>query len=223
VGHRRSLYPWNLGRAPTEPGTDADPCPARGAALAAERDGPAAFDPESDFVVGEADSGDHAVEEARRLSPDIVFIDVRMPDMDGSDVIEAIRGASPSAKVILFMEASGARIPEAIRAGVLGYLLEDASTEDLVEAVRLALRDKALVDPRLVRPLLEAIKATGEPDEGPHLPRRDRAILHKVSSGEPVEAAHELELSPRTVRSHLKRIFETLAVSGRPDPPQASA
>jgi DNA-binding NarL/FixJ family response regulator len=184
----------------------------------------AAFDPKSDVVVGEADSGDQAVEEARRLSPDIVFIDVRMPDMDGIAVIEAIRGASPSAKVILFMEASGARIPEAIRAGVSGYLLEDTSTEDLVHAVRLALREKTLVDPRLVRPLLEAVKGTGEPDEGPHLSRRDRAILQKVSSGEPIEEiGQQLELSPRTVRIRLKRIFETLAASGPPDPPQASA
>jgi DNA-binding NarL/FixJ family response regulator len=183
----------------------------------------AAFDPESDDVA-EADSGDEAIEEAWKLTPDIVFIDVRMPDMDGIDVIDAIRGASPSAKVILFMEASGARISEAIRAGVSGYLLEDASTEDLAEAVRLALREKTLVDPRLVRPLLEAIKATGEPDEGPHLSRRDRAILQEVSSGEPIEEiSQQLELSPRTVRTQLKRIFQTLAVGGPPDPPRASA
>jgi DNA-binding NarL/FixJ family response regulator len=172
-----------------------------------------AFDPESNVVVvGEADGGDQAVEELGSSPPDIVFMDVRMPDMDGIEITEAIREASPSTKVILFMEASGARIPETIRAGVSGYLLEDASTQDLVDAVRLALRDKAVVDPTLVRPLLEAVQATGERDEGPHLSRRDRRSCRRSRPANPSKT------SPINWSSHRARSDPTSSASSRPSP-----
>ena len=91
-------------------------------------------------VVGEAQSGEEAVEQARVLSPDIVYMDVRMPGMGGIEATKAIREASPDTRVILFtVDESRASISEAIQAGVSGYLLKDASADELVNAARLAL------------------------------------------------------------------------------------
>jgi DNA-binding NarL/FixJ family response regulator len=91
-------------------------------------------------VVGEADSGENAAEEAGKLTPDIVFMDVRMPGMSGIDATKAILEASPTTKVILITEdESRASIGEALRAGVSGYLLNDPSADVLVRTARLVL------------------------------------------------------------------------------------
>src|SRR5690242_1734216 len=88
-------------------------------------------------IVGEAGSGEDAVEAVDRLAPDVVFMDVRMPGMGGLAATRAIREAHPETKVILFtVEESRAAIAEAIRAGVSGYLLKDVSAEDLVRAAK---------------------------------------------------------------------------------------
>ena len=101
----------------------------------------AALDLANDVVVvGEADSGENAVEEAGKLTPDIVFMDVRMPGMSGIDATKAIRAASPTTKVILITgDESRASVDEAHQAGVTGYLLNDPSADVLVRVARLAL------------------------------------------------------------------------------------
>jgi DNA-binding NarL/FixJ family response regulator len=91
-------------------------------------------------VVGEADSGENAVEEAGKLTPDIVFMAARMPGMSWIDATKAIRDASPTTEVILFrVDEPLASISEAIQAGVSGYLENDLSADELVNAVRLLL------------------------------------------------------------------------------------
>src|SRR6266508_6709566 len=91
-------------------------------------------------VVGESSNGEEAVEAVKELSPEVVFMDVRMPGMDGLETTRVIRDIAPDTKVILFtIEESRAAIADAIRAGVSGYLLKDVSASELIKAARLAL------------------------------------------------------------------------------------
>src|SRR5919201_1722478 len=109
-------------------------------------------------VVGEADSGEAAVDRARELSPDIVYMDDRMPGMGGIEATRAIKEASPTTHVILFaVDESRASISEAIQAGGWsGYLLKDASADELVNAARLALEGKGpVISPQLIRAFSE--------------------------------------------------------------------
>ena len=103
-------------------------------------------------VVGEASSGEEAIVAAKDLSPDVVFMDVRMPGMDGIEATRRIREAAPETRVILItIDESRGAISEAIQAGVSGYLLKDASPDALVDAARNAVEGNAVIHPQLTR------------------------------------------------------------------------
>ncbi|HEY3210840.1 MAG TPA: response regulator transcription factor [Actinomycetota bacterium] len=167
-------------------------------------------------VVGEASNGEEAVEAVKELSPEVVFMDVRMPGMDGLEATRVIRDIAPDTKVILFtIEESRAAIADAIRAGVSGYLLKDVSATELIQAARLALEGKAVIHPTLTRAFIEEIQYVETPRETP-LSRRESQILQKVAYGATTkEVAHDLNISPHTVKTHLERIFEKLGANDR--------
>jgi DNA-binding NarL/FixJ family response regulator len=168
-------------------------------------------------VVGEAGTGEEAVERARELSPDVVFMDVRMPGMDGIEATRRIREASPETKVILItIDESRGAISDAIQAGVSGYLLKDASPDALVDAARNAIEGNAVIHPQLTKTFIEeAQAATDEPRPTP-LSKREREILQKVADGSTTrQVASELGISPHTVKTHLERIFEKLGANDR--------
>jgi DNA-binding NarL/FixJ family response regulator len=167
-------------------------------------------------VVGEATNGAEAVEAVKELSPEVVFMDVRMPGMDGLEATRVIRDISPETKVILFtIEESRAAIADAIRAGVSGYLLKDVSAGELIQAARLALEGKAVIHPTLTRAFIEEIQYVETPRETP-LSKRESQILQKVAYGATTkEVAHDLNISPHTVKTHLERIFEKLGANDR--------
>jgi DNA-binding NarL/FixJ family response regulator len=167
-------------------------------------------------IVGEATNGLEAVEAVRKLMPEVVFMDVRMPGMDGLEATKEIRQVSPDTKVILFtVEESRAAIAEAIRAGVSGYLLKDVSAAELVNAAKLALEGKAVIHPTLTRAFIEEVQYVEQRPETP-LSRRESQILQKVAYGSTTkEVAHDLGISPHTVKTHLERIFEKLGANDR--------
>jgi len=167
-------------------------------------------------VVGEASNGEEAVVAVKDLSPEVVFMDVRMPGMDGLEATRVIRDIAPDTKVILFtVEESRAAIADAIRAGVSGYLLKDVSASELIQAARLALEGKAVIHPTLTRAFIEEIQYVETPRETP-LSRRESQILQKVAYGATTkEVAHDLSISPHTVKTHLERIFEKLGANDR--------
>ncbi|MEX0833272.1 MAG: response regulator transcription factor, partial [Actinomycetota bacterium] len=159
-------------------------------------------------VVGEAANGEEAVERARELTPDVVFMDVRMPGMDGIEATRRIRQAAPATKVILItIDESRGAISEAIQAGVSGYLLKDASPDSLVDAARNAVEGHAVIHPQLTKTFIEEVRL-GEVD-GPKttpLSKREREILQKVADGSTTrQVATELGISPHTVKTHLER------------------
>lgn len=168
-------------------------------------------------VVGESASGEEAVEASTTLKPDIVFMDVRMPGMGGIEATKAIRQASPDSKVILFtVDETRASISEAIQAGVSGYLLKDASAEELVKAARLAMEGKAVIHPQLTRAFIEEVQFAEKRPDVPALSAREKEILQKVAYGATTkEVAHDLGISPHTVKTHLERIFEKLGANDR--------
>lgn len=170
------------------------------------------------LVVGEAASGEEAIERARELEPDVVFMDVRMPGMDGIEATRRIREASPDTKVILItIDESRSSISEAIQAGVSGYLLKDASPDALVDAAKNAIEGNAVIHPQLTKTFIEEAQAASgdEPRPAP-LSKREREILQKVADGSTTrQVASELGISPHTVKTHLERIFEKLGANDR--------
>lgn len=167
-------------------------------------------------IVGEASSGEEAVKVVNEVEPDVVFMDVRMPGMNGIEATKAIRQGNPGTRVILFtVDESRASIAEAIQAGVSGYLLKDVGVDELVNAARLALEGKAVIHPTLTQAFIEEVRLVDRKPEAP-LSRREIEILQRVAYGATTkEVADKLGISPHTVKTHLERIFEKLGANDR--------
>lgn len=168
-------------------------------------------------VIGEAASGEEAVERARELTPDVVFMDVRMPGIDGIEATRQILEAAPATKVILItIDESRGAISQAIQAGVSGYLLKDASADTLVDAARNAIEGNAVIHPQLTRTFIEEVRLAEPNSETTPLSKREREILQKVADGATTkQVASDLGISPHTVKTHLERIFEKLGANDR--------
>ncbi|HEX2025991.1 MAG TPA: response regulator transcription factor [Actinomycetota bacterium] len=168
-------------------------------------------------VVGEAGSGEEAVRAVEDHKPDIVFMDVRMPGMNGIEATRLIRERHPETRVILFtIDESRASLSEAIQAGVSGYLLKDVSAEELVQAARLAIEGKAVIHPSLTRAFIEEVQLVDRPPGEAPLSPREVEILQKIAYGATTkEVADQLGISFHTVKTHLERIFEKLGANDR--------
>jgi DNA-binding NarL/FixJ family response regulator len=167
-------------------------------------------------VVGEAASGEEAIEVVEDSKPDIIFMDVRMPGMNGIQATKVIRERHPETKVILFtVDESRASISEAIQAGVSGYLLKDVGVGELVNAARLAMQGKAVIHPSLTQAFIEEVRLVDRKPEAPLSPR-EIEILQQVAYGSTTkEVADSLGISFHTVKTHLERIFEKLGANDR--------
>lgn len=168
-------------------------------------------------VVGEASTGEEAVTQARDLTPDVVFMDVRMPGMDGIEATRRIREASPETKIILItVDESRSAVSDAIAAGVSGYLLKDASPDALVDAARNAIEGNAVIHPQLTKTFIEEAQAGSDENRATPLSKREREILQRVADGATTrQVATDLGISPHTVKTHLERIFEKLGANDR--------
>jgi DNA-binding NarL/FixJ family response regulator len=168
-------------------------------------------------VVGEASSGEEAVDRAGELTPDVVFMDVRMPGMDGIEATRRILEVAPETKVILItIDESRGAIAQAIQAGVSGYLLKDASADALIDAARNAIEGNAVIHPQLTRTFIEEVRLAEPNQDQTPLSKREREILQKVADGATTkQVASDLGISPHTVKTHLERIFEKLGANDR--------
>ena len=167
-------------------------------------------------VVGEASSGEEAIKVVEEQRPDVVFMDVRMPGMNGIQATRLIRERHPETRVILFtIDESRASVAEAIQAGVSGYLLKDAGIDELVNAARQAMDGKAVIHPSLTQAFIEEVQLVDRPPEAPLSPR-EVEILQKIAyGGTTKEVADQLGISFHTVKTHLERIFEKLGANDR--------
>ena len=153
-------------------------------------------------VVASASGGREGVEHAARHRPDVVLMDLEMPDLDGAAATREIRATVPEAKIVVLTSfGDRARILEALDAGAIGYLLKDAEPEDIVRAVRAAANGDAPLDPRAAR---EVLADQRDRPAAPDLSEREREILALVAAGHANKViALRLGISHKTVRNTL--------------------
>ena len=164
-------------------------------------------------VVGEAENGKQAVSLAGRLEPDVVLMDLQMPELDGVSATEQITDRFRTVQVlVLTTYDTGADITRAIGAGAIGYLLKDAPREDLFDAIRAASRGESVLTPSVASRVMERIRS---PDLE-MLSRREIEVLTEVAAGKSnKETSQALFISEATVKTHLIHIFSKLGVNDR--------
>ena len=165
-------------------------------------------------LVGTAANGAEAVELCRAIAPDVVLMDLEMPVLDGIDATRAILAELPATVVLVLTSFSDRRrITGALDAGAVGYLLKDASADEVVRGIRTAAGGGSPLDPRAARSLLEAQNA---PDPLAGISPREREVLVLLLDGLPNKLiARRLGISEKTVKSHLTSIFRAIGVTDR--------
>jgi DNA-binding NarL/FixJ family response regulator len=165
-------------------------------------------------VLATVENGAEAIETCRATSPDVVLMDLEMPVLDGIEATRVIREQRPETAVVVLTSFSDARrITAALGAGAAGYLLKDASADDVVRGIRAAAAGGAPLDPQAARLLLEA-KDAPDPLEG--ISPREREVLGLLLDGLPNKLiAQRLGISEKTVKTHLTSIFRRIDVTDR--------
>lgn len=173
------------------------------------------------IAVGEARNGSEAVDLARELEPDVILMDLRMPEMDGVEAMRRIRQDDPDTRfIVLTTFDTDEYIFDAIEAGAKGYLLKDASREDLFNAVRAVHRGESLIQPgvaaRVLDRFAELSRHSGHASDAEVLSEREVQVLQLMAKGSAnKEIASSLLISESTVKTHVANIFGKLGVNHR--------
>jgi DNA-binding NarL/FixJ family response regulator len=164
-------------------------------------------------VVGGAADGAEAIALAAQTRPDVVLMDLSMPDLDGIEATRAIVAAGEGVQVVVLTSLTDReRILAALDAGAIGYLLKDAEPDELIGGVRAAARGESPLSPKAARALLTARSESGQAK----LSEREREVLRCVAAGMPNKLiARELGISEKTVKTHLTRVFQQIGVTDR--------
>jgi two-component system, NarL family, response regulator LiaR len=168
-------------------------------------------------VVGEAGDGGEAVRLANTLRPDVVVMDVVMPQVDGIEAIRQIRAAGGVAKVIVLTSFSDDRkVFAAVRAGASGYLLKDVRPDELSEAIRTVMRDEALLNPKVAATLIQEFAHQARITASDALTEREMDVLRLLARGHSnKEIALELSVAEKTVKTHVSSILSKLHLADR--------
>jgi len=161
-------------------------------------------------LVAQASNGREAVDNFRRLRPDVTLMDLRMPDMSGIEAITEIRGEFPDARIVVLTTYAGdAQAAAALKAGAAGYLLKNLVRKELLETIRAVHSGKRRVPPEIATEIAEHVAD----DE---LTGRELEVLRRVASGKSNKLiAAELDISEGTVKTHMKSILPKLDASDR--------
>ena len=170
-------------------------------------------------VVGEARDGVEAVNMAYNLKPDIILMDVSMPEMDGVEACRQVKAAVAGTRVVMLtMHADQEVLANAIRAGACGYLVKDCSTEEIAEAVRMAANGDTALSPQLAASMLDEVrKLDQQPSrEERVVTKREEEVLQLIADGcSTSEVAEQMYISQKTVKNHLASIYQKLDARDR--------
>ena len=169
-------------------------------------------------VVGQATNGKEAVEKARELKPDIILIDLRMPELDGVEAIRQIKSAQPEIKfIILTTYSDDEYIFRGIEAGARAYLLKDAPREELFEAIRAVHRGESLIQPAVASKVIDRLAELSRQTHSTEaLSEREIEVLQLMANGSAnKEIADLLSITQSTVKTHITSIFQKLGVTAR--------
>jgi DNA-binding NarL/FixJ family response regulator len=165
-------------------------------------------------LVGTAANGNQAIERVAELHPDVVLMDLSMPDLDGVEATRSITAHHPASHVLVLTSFSDqTRILDALAAGADGYLLKHTDPDDIADAIRAVHAGGSPLDPKAARTLLESRRARAQT---PDLTDREREVLLLVCKGlANKQIARRLGIAERTVKAHLTSIFQRLGVTDR--------
>jgi DNA-binding NarL/FixJ family response regulator len=170
-------------------------------------------------VVGEARDGVEAVNMAYSLTPDVVLMDVSMPEMDGVEACRQVRLAVPGTKVVMLtMHADQDVLANSIRAGACGYLVKDCSTEEIADAVRMASNGDTALSPQLAASMLDEVRKLdmAPTREDRVVTKREEEVLQLIADGcSTSEVAEQMYISQKTVKNHLASIYQKLDARDR--------
>ena len=173
-------------------------------------------------VLGEAENGQHAVEQAIALQPDVVLMDVRMPIMDGVAATRSLHTQAPQIKVLILTTFGDEEyVTQAMRYGAKGYLLKDTPSEELAEAIRAVQKGythfgPGLFEKMIAAPVVEVVETTSEAPEHEELTPREQEVLRLIAAGKSNrEIAEALYISERTVKNHVNSILRRLNLRDR--------
>ena len=173
-------------------------------------------------VIGEATTGSEAVAHVREMTPDVVVMDLNMPAMGGVEATRHIAEVAPLTRVVMLTISDEDRdITDAILAGACGYLLKDASIDDLVAGIQAAARGEALISPHIASKVLQRMRATSPQPAMEDLIRtelseREIEVLKLLANGKDnAVIAAELHISPKTVKNHISNILMKLQIDNR--------
>lgn len=171
-------------------------------------------------VVGEADNGEEAVSLAAELQPDVILMDVSMPEMDGVEATRRICATDTHTRVIMLtMHADADVLADALRAGASGYLVKDCSTDEVADAVRMAAKGDTALSPQLAATMLEEVRRLEVPapdDADRIITKREEEVLQHIADGcSTPEVAERLYISQKTVKNHLASIYQKLDARDR--------
>ncbi len=168
-------------------------------------------------VVGEASNGNEAVAMVKELLPDIVLMDLVMPNGNGVDATRAVAALSPSTRVIVLTSFSeDEQVFASIKAGAQGYLMKDVLPQELVRAIRTVSKGEAQLDPEIARKLMQEF-TNPQPSTPKHdLTERELEVLRLIAQGKSnKEISEDLVLSEKTVKTHVSNILQKLHLSDR--------
>jgi DNA-binding NarL/FixJ family response regulator len=170
-------------------------------------------------VVGEARDGDEAIRLAEELMPEVILMDVTMPEVDGVEATRQIRQQFPEIRIVMLtMHADQEVLAAAIRAGASGYLVKDCSTEEIASAVRMAASGETALSPQLAASMLDEVRKLDQPvgEEERVITRREEEVLQLIANGcSTPEVAEQLFISQKTVKNHLASIYQKLDARDR--------
>jgi DNA-binding NarL/FixJ family response regulator len=173
-------------------------------------------------IVGEAGTGAEAVRIVRELAPDVVVMDLNMPGMGGVEATRNITALAPLTRVLMLtISDEDSDVMDAILAGACGYLLKDASVQDLVAGIRAAARGESLISPHIAAKVLQRVRATSAQPEiaetiRAELSDREIEVLKLIANGKDnALIAAELHISPKTVKNHISNILMKLQIDNR--------